>query len=197
MTGRVRVEIGADDDAGFLQLMIEQRERLLNRLVEIDGAERRGGSAREVEQRIDDLARAEGLLGDLIEDLRFRGVFGHLLGQHLRVGGDDGERRVDFMRHAGGKQADAAEFVGLNKALFEFGAIGNIVEDDQAADLLLVLRYQRGDGEVERGLAGWRRVQCPMEWPLAWPFPLAGAAPLAEACAGQEACAAATRLAPL
>ncbi len=73
----------------------------------------------------------------------FCAIFRHLLGQHLRVGGDHGERRVDLVRHAGGQQADAAELVGLHQALLEFGAIGDVVEDDQAADLLLVFRNQR------------------------------------------------------
>ena len=73
----------------------------------------------------------------------FCGIFGHLLGQHLRVGGDHRQRRIDFVRHAGGQQADAAELVGLHQALFQLGAVGDIVEDDQAADLLLVLRDQR------------------------------------------------------
>ena len=55
----------------FLQLMLQQRKRFLDHLVQVHFAERGGGSAREIQQRIDDLAGAEGLLGDLVEDERF------------------------------------------------------------------------------------------------------------------------------
>ena len=41
------------------------------------------------------------------------------------------------------------ELVGLHQPLLEFGAIGDVVEDDQPADLLLVLRNQRRDGDIQ------------------------------------------------
>ncbi len=61
------------------------------------------------------------------------------------------------MRHACRQQADAAQLVGLYQALFQFGAVGHVVEDDQPPDLLLLLRNQGRDGDVQRGLAEQRR----------------------------------------
>ena len=61
------------------------------------------------------------------------------------------------MRYAGGQQSDTAQLVGLHQALLQFGAIGDVVEDDQAADLFLVFGDQRRDGDIERGFAEARR----------------------------------------
>ena len=108
-----------------------------------------GRGAREIQQRVDDFAGAEGLLGDFFEQRGFFGVARNLFGEHLRVGGDHGQRRVDFMRDAGGQQSDGAEFVGLDQAALEFGAVGDVVEDDQAADACAVARDQGGSGDVE------------------------------------------------
>ena len=71
-----------------------------------------------------------------------------LLGQHLRVGGDDGQRGVDLVRHAGGQQADRAELVGLRQLVLERDALGDVVDQDDAADGDEVAREQRGDGDV-------------------------------------------------
>ena len=38
-----------------------------------------------------------------------------LLGQHLRIRRDHSQRRIDFMRHACGQQANGRKFVGLGK----------------------------------------------------------------------------------
>ena len=76
-------------------------------------------------------------------------VAGNLLGQHLRVGRNHRQRRVDLMRDAGGQQADGAELVGLHQPALQFGAVGDVVEDDQPADLRHVLRDQRSDGDVQ------------------------------------------------
>ncbi len=86
--------------------MLQQRERFRNDLVEVDGAEFRGAGAREIQQVVDDLRSAEGLARDFFQQRAELGVAIDLLGQHLRVAGDDGQRRIDFMRHAGGQQAD-------------------------------------------------------------------------------------------
>ena len=75
-------------------------------------------------------------------------VAAHLLGEHLRVGGDDGERRVDFVRDAGGEQADGAELVCLGELGLEGDALGDVVDEDDAADGDEVAREQRRDGDV-------------------------------------------------
>ena len=73
-------------------------------------------------------AGAEGLLGDLIQDDGFLRVFGDLLGQHLGVGGNHRQWSVHFVRHARRQQPDAAELVGLHRALFQFRPVGHVVE---------------------------------------------------------------------
>jgi hypothetical protein len=64
---------------------------------------------------VGDLGGAEALLDDLVQNRAQAGVALQLLGEHLRVGGDDGQRRVDLVGHAGGQQANRAELVGLRQ----------------------------------------------------------------------------------
>ena len=75
-------------------------------------------------------------------------VAAQLLGQHLRVGGDDGQRGVDLVRHAGGQQADGAEFVGLRELGFQRHALGDVVDQHDAAHGNEVAREQRRNGDV-------------------------------------------------
>jgi hypothetical protein len=56
------------------------------------------------------------------------------------------------MRHARRQQADARKLVRLHEAALEFGAVGDIVEDHEAADLLHVARDERRDSDVEGSL---------------------------------------------
>ena len=137
-------------DVRLAQLVLQQAHRLADHLVQIHRREFRGRGAREIQQRVDDLAGAESLLGDLFEQRRFFGVARNLFGEHLRVGGDHGQRRVHFVGHAGGQQSDGAQFVGLHQAALEFGAIRDVLEDDQAADVRPVARDQGRGGDVER-----------------------------------------------
>ena len=89
-----------------LELVLQQRERVRDDLVEVDVGEFGGAGAREIQQAVDDLGGAEGLPGDLFQQPGFLRIALHLLGQHLRVGGNHRQRRVDFVRHARGQQAD-------------------------------------------------------------------------------------------
>ena len=67
------------------------------------------------------------------------------------------------------------QLVGLHQALLQFGAIGHVVEDDQAADLFLILRYQRRDRDVQRRVAQPRRADaCPLPLPLPFDRATAG-----------------------
>jgi hypothetical protein len=59
---------------------------------------------------------------------------GHLLGQHLDVIRDHRERRVDFVRDAGGEQSERREFLVLQHLFFEADTLGDVVEQDQPAD---------------------------------------------------------------
>ena len=71
-----------------------------------------------------------------------------LTGQHLCIGGDDGERRIDFVGDAGGEQADGGELFGLGELAFHLGLVGDVVDEDDAADGAEVAGDERRDGDV-------------------------------------------------
>src|SRR5262249_47944127 len=131
-----------------LELVIEQRECLANDDVQIGFAELRAAGAREVEQIVDDLGGAEGLRRDFFEQWREAFVAAQLFGEHLRIGRDDGERGIDFVRDSGGEQTDGGEFFCLAELCFEFGALGDVVEKDDASNSLKIARYERCNGDV-------------------------------------------------
>ena len=62
--------------------------------------------AREVEQIIDDAGGAVGLTADLLQQRVLRVGLGEHAEEHLRVARNAGQRRVDFVRDAGGQKAD-------------------------------------------------------------------------------------------
>ena len=149
----MRIEFRAHLDARLLQLMLQKRQRFLNHAIELHFGQFRGRSPREVQQRIDDFTGAERLARNLFENARLLFIFRHLLGQHLRVGGDHRQRRIHLVRDSRGQQSDARQFVGLHQAALQFGAVRNIVEDHQTPDLLVIARHQRRDGDVHAGFA--------------------------------------------
>src|ERR1019366_2546078 len=151
-----RVKFRTNLDAGLFHLVLKQRERFLNDFVELNFAELRGGGAREIQQRIHDLAGAESLARDLFENAGFLFVPGNLLAEHLCVSRNNGQRRVDFVRDAGGQKPDAGELVGLNQAAFKLGTVGDVVEDNQAADLFVVAGNQRSDRDIDARFPGPR-----------------------------------------
>ena len=65
--GQILGQLEIDDDLRGLELVLEQRKRVADDLVEVGFAEFGGGGAGEVEQAIGDLGGAEALLGDLVE----------------------------------------------------------------------------------------------------------------------------------
>ena len=130
--------------------MFQQRQGLLNHAVQLNFREFRGRGAREVQQRVDNLARAETLARNLVQHARLLLVAGYLLREHLRVGRDHRQRCIHFVRHARGQKPDARQLVRLHQAAFQFGAVRNIVEYHEAPDLLHLPRNQRCDGDVER-----------------------------------------------
>ncbi len=99
-------KVQLDLDVGFLKLMFDQIEGLLNHAIDVYFHEFRWRGSGKAEQRIHDFAGAESLLGDLIQQLRFLIVTGDLLGQHLRVRRDHGQRRIHFVRHSSGQKSD-------------------------------------------------------------------------------------------
>jgi hypothetical protein len=146
--GAVLGQIEIDDDLRGLELVFEQRERVADDLVQVGVAELGGRGAGEIQQAVGDLGGAEALLGDLVQHRAQARIALQLLGEHLRVGGDDGQRRVDLMGHAGGQQADGAELVGLRQLGFQRNALGDVVHQDDAAHGDKIPREQRRDGDV-------------------------------------------------
>ena len=135
--GEVGVELELDARCRLSELVLEQAEGFLMTLFRSTSP----NSVVEVREKLSSeltISLARKVCLAIFSSRRdFCVVAGDLLGQHLRVGGDDGQRRVDFVRHAGGQQADGAELVGLHQAALQFVAVGDVVEDDQAADLVL------------------------------------------------------------
>ena len=79
-------------DSGGFELVLYEREGVSDDLVQVGFAELGGGGAGEVQQAVGNLGGAKGLLGDALEQRGQAGVVFDLLGEHLRVGADDGER---------------------------------------------------------------------------------------------------------
>ena len=104
MVRQIFYQVGVHDDLRGFELVFQERERIANDLVEVGFAELGGGGAREIQQAVGDFGCAEALLRNLLEHGAQAGVTTHLLGEHLRVRGDDRERCVDFVRDAGGEQ---------------------------------------------------------------------------------------------
>ena len=125
-----------------------KRQRVLDDAIQIDVAEFGARSAREVQQAVDDLRSAEGLARDLLQQRRLLVVAMDLLGQHLRIRGDDRQRRVDFVRDARRQQADRRQLLRLRQLRFQLDALGDVVHDDQPPDDAEVFADQRSDGDV-------------------------------------------------
>ena len=90
--GQIVYQLEVDDDLRGFELVLEQRERIANDLVQIGLAELGGGGAREIQQAVGDFRGAETLLRDLFEHGAEARIAAQLLGEHLRVRGDDRER---------------------------------------------------------------------------------------------------------
>ena len=86
--------------------MLQQRQRILDDAIHIHFGKFGAAGARKVQQVIHNLGCAESLFGDFFQQLRLFLVAMELLGEHLRVAGDHGQRRINFMRNAGGQQSD-------------------------------------------------------------------------------------------
>src|SRR5712672_1066312 len=130
--------------------MGDEGKSFLDYAIDVDIGKFGGAGARKIQKIVYDFAGPEGLLHDLIDDVVPGIIFRHLLGEHLNVVGDDGERRIDFVGHASGEKAERGEFFCLAHLLFHALALGDIVEQKQAADALAGFAHQRSDGDIER-----------------------------------------------
>ena len=131
---RLLREFAAHLDAADLELVFEQRVDVIDDAIQIDRrplAARRP-RPRQRQQAIDDLRGAEGLALDLFQNLRLRiGRIG-VLEQHLRVARNAGQRRVHFVRDAGGEQADGRHLLGDLQLFLETDSVGDVLEQQDA-----------------------------------------------------------------
>src|SRR5271157_2875799 len=143
-----RLQVRLHLDARGLELVIEQRQRVLDHAVQIDVSKFGARGAREVQQTVDNLGGAEGLARDLLQQRRLLLIPMHLLGEHLRITRDDCQWRVDLMRDARRQQTNGRKLLRLGKLRLQLDPLGDIVHDDQAADDAEVFRDQRRYGDV-------------------------------------------------
>ena len=78
IAGRLLGQVEIHQNLRRLELVLEQRKRVANHLVQIGLAELGGRGAREVQQAIGDLSGAEALLGDLVEHRAQPRIAAHL-----------------------------------------------------------------------------------------------------------------------
>src|SRR5208282_107868 len=140
---KVLRELGLHLDVSHLELVLEQRQRIGDHLVQTDFRQFRARGAGKVQQIIDNLRSAERLLGDFLEHPRFLRIRLQLLRQHLGVGGDYRQRRIHFVRHAGGQQSDGRKLVGLGELDFKFDPLRDVVHDYQPPYHVELAGYQR------------------------------------------------------
>src|SRR4051794_29270313 len=80
--------------------------------------------------------------------------------QHLRVRRNTGQRRVHFVRHAGGQQTNRRELLALLQLLFESNAGGDVFKHNKRARLSLrVLQRSEGDVQNETAIGSCSRVE--------------------------------------
>ena len=79
MGGSSSRQFEIDENLRGLELVLEQRERIANHLVQVGGPELGGRSAREVEQAVGDFGGAEALLRNLVEHRAKPRIAAHLL----------------------------------------------------------------------------------------------------------------------
>src|ERR1039457_3719127 len=107
---QIGVQLRLDLDPIGLELVVEQRQGVVQQPVQVHRGKLRASRAREVQQPIYNLRRAKRLLGDLFQHRRQPRVLfhqrTHLLGQHLGIAGDDRQRRVHLVGNTRGLAED-------------------------------------------------------------------------------------------
>ena len=126
-----RIEHGLTDLAlQRLDAFLVGRQRVEHDAVYIYIAELSAAGAREVQQVVDDLRGPERLLDDLVQQPKPLLVALQLLRQHLCVGGNHRQRRVDLMRDPRRQQSNRRKLVGLRELGLQFHAFRDVVHDD-------------------------------------------------------------------
>ena len=144
--GRDGRELEDQADVHVLELVVDERQDLLEALLEVDALERGlRGAAGEGQEVLDDPGDPVGLGLDLLQDLGVVGV-GELLLEHLDVAGDARQGRVDLVGDAGREQADRGQLLRGQQLLLEVDLVGDVLEDDDRPVGL--------EGVVEEGRPG-------------------------------------------
>ena len=76
-------------------------------------------------------------------------ILRQLLGKHLNVVGDDGQRRIHFVGHARSEQAERSQFFGLEQSAPRCDPLGHVVDQNQPADALARFARQRSNGDIQ------------------------------------------------
>src|SRR5580692_834537 len=109
--GQLGLEYVFHLDLGDLELVFQQRQRLSDYFVYIHIADLAAASAREIQQIVHDFRGTEGLPRDLLQQTGLLRIALQLLAEHLGVGGDHGQRRIDFVSDTRRQQSDRRQFV--------------------------------------------------------------------------------------
>ena len=142
--GRYVAEVPHDLDP--LQLRLEQHQRALYALVQVDFLEFGLVQAGEIAQAAGDGVYTPGAGGDdpvglvdhpedLLQPVAVAGLvhlpphFGDPPLEGVVHAADRPERRVDLVRHTGGEQTDRSEPVRLAQLRLELGLVGDVVDD--------------------------------------------------------------------
>ena len=151
---RRRAKLAPDLDLGHLELRLEQRRDV----ADDDVADRPGpfrlrtGRARF--SRLFTIFAARNVCCSIFSSSCVLRIVGRRsLEQHLRERRDAGERRVHFVRDAGGEQADRRHLLRQPQLLFEVGALGHVLEHDDPAGLRRAVGLKRRDGDVHEEVA--------------------------------------------
>src|SRR5205823_5251118 len=144
----VWIEVRLHANLRCLELMLQESYGVTEKIVQVQAGELRPAGSREVEQSVDDLRGAEGLLRDLFEHRSEAFIVAHMLGQHLGVAGDHRQRRIHLMRYARSQQADGRQLLRLGQLSLQLNAVGDVVDQNDAAHSDEVTRDQRCDGDI-------------------------------------------------
>src|SRR5712672_4373060 len=104
--GKRLTQLLDDVNLRSFQRVGDQRKSFFDDAIDIDIGKFGSAGARKIQKIIDDFAGAEGLFDDLVDNVVPGIILGHLLGKHLNVIGDDGERSIDFVGHASREKAE-------------------------------------------------------------------------------------------
>lgn len=120
-----RFETAFEFDFSPFQMVLNQIQRLLQNLMDVDGSQFRPGRTAEAKHLADDGIDPVHLAIDDLGELRVL----ILADEEIDEGLDGDERILHLVRHAGGQGADAGETIHPAQVLFELPGRGEILDD--------------------------------------------------------------------